>query len=87
MLLFINLENRNNIKLYVMENGKIIFHRNCKGYRELAKKIHRATTHYKINKYTLVKYDTNITVLLNTMFEFEKDLQMIFEDIKAVSKS
>lgn len=87
MLLFINLENRNNINLYVIENEKIIFCRNCKGYRELAKKIHRVSAHYQIDKYTLVKYDTNITVLLNTMFEFKKDLSMIFEDIKAVSKS
>lgn len=87
MLLFINLENHNNINLYVVENEKIIFRRNCKGYRELVKKIHRASANYPINKYTLVKYGTHTTTLLNTTFEFKKDLPMIFKDIKAVSKS
>lgn len=87
MLLFINLENRNNINICVIDNEKVVFYRNCKGFKELIKKIHRVSAHYQIDKYTLVKYDTNITALLNTMFEFKKDLSMIFEDIKAVSKS
>lgn len=87
MLLFINLENYNNINICVIENEKVIFNRNCKGYKELAKKIHRATSNYPIDKYTLVKYSANITVILNTTFDFKKDLQMIFRDIKAVSKN
>lgn len=87
MLLFINLENRNNINLYVIGNEKIVFSRNCNGYKELIKKINRAAENYKIDKYTIVKYDTNITVLLNSIFEFKKDLKMIFNDIQEVGKA
>lgn len=86
MLLFINLENWKRINLIVFENEKMVFNCSCRGYTELVKKIHRVSSNFKIDKYTVVKFDKNITVVLNDILNFKKDLKMIMKDIKIVRK-
>lgn len=86
MLLYINLENWKNINISVIKKEKIIFHYSCKGYTELVKKIHRVVSNFEIDKYTIIKFDKNITVVMNNIFDFKKDLKMLMKDIRTVRK-
>lgn len=86
MLLLINLENWKDIKIIVLKKNKIVFSRSCMGYTELVKKIHRVSTNFDINKYTIIKFDKNISVVLNNAFEFKKDLKALMKDIRIVRK-
>lgn len=86
MHLLINLENWKNIKILVLKKDKVVFSRSCVGYTELVKKIHRASSDFEIDRYTVVKFDKNISVVLNNSLDFKKDLKMLMSDIRIVRK-